>query len=250
MSSPNESESIRVPSNLPHGSESHTETTPIAVESNQTPSTIGDDVVEVVSREGEGAKTSETLDKDDTSKRRSKVWKHFKTKRVMGKMKAECLYCHKILGGESKNGTSHLQKHFDICPLRKTRDIRQSILNTTRGGDGKTHVGVYTFDQEAARTSLGKMIILHEYPLSIVDHYGFKGFCNTLQPLFKVVSRNTIKADILKIYEHEKELFESNPSRFSITTDMWTSSNKKRGFMAVTAHFIDDSWTLQSRIMR
>ena len=105
MSSPNEGESIRVPSNLPHGSESHNETTPIEVESNQTPSTRGDDVVEVVSREGEGAKKSKNLDEDDTSsKRRSKVWKHFKTKRVMGKMKAGCLYCHKILGGKVRMG--------------------------------------------------------------------------------------------------------------------------------------------------
>lgn len=39
-------------------------------------------------------------------------------------------------------------------------------------------------------------------------------------------------------------------SRVSITTDMWTSKNQKRGYMAVTAHFIDDSWTLRNIIMR
>ena len=39
-------------------------------------------------------------------------------------------------------------------------------------------------------------------------------------------------------------------SRVSITTDMWTSENQKRGYMAVTAHFIDDSWTLRNIIMR
>ncbi|KAF7153498.1 hypothetical protein RHSIM_Rhsim01G0019200 [Rhododendron simsii] len=42
----------------------------------------------------------------------------------------------------------------------------------------------------------------------------------------------------------------SNASRLAITTDMWTSSNQKKGFMAVTAHFIDNSWTLQNRILR
>jgi len=30
-------------------------------------------------------------------------------------------------------------------------------------------------------------------------------------------------------------------SRVSITIDMWTSENQKRGYMAITAHFIDDS---------
>ena len=56
------------------------------------------------------------------------------------------------------------------------------------------------------------------------------------------------------IYDHEREksmhAIEKNHSRIAITTDMWTSQNKKRGFMVVTAHFIDDLWRLQSRVMR
>ena len=97
------------------------------------------------------------------------------------------------------------------------------------------------------------MIILHEYPLSMVEHLGVRRFMKTVQPLFTVVSRNTIKNDILKIYDYEKsktmQLLERNDSRIAITTDMWTSNQKKR-FMAVTAHFIDESWKLQSRELR
>ena len=58
----------------------------------------------------------------------------------------------------------------------------------------------------------------------------------------------------MSIYDHEKEKsmheIEKNRSRTTITTDMWTSQNKKRGFMVVTAHFIDGLWRLQSRVMR
>lgn len=39
-------------------------------------------------------------------------------------------------------------------------------------------------------------------------------------------------------------------SRVAITTDMWTADIQKKGYMAVTAHFIDDSWKLRSIIMR
>jgi hypothetical protein len=39
-------------------------------------------------------------------------------------------------------------------------------------------------------------------------------------------------------------------SRVAITTDLWTSDNQKRGYMAITIHFIDDSWTLRNIIMR
>ena len=69
-----------------------------------------------------------------------------------------------------------------------------------------------------------------------------------------MVSRNTIKRDIFEIYDYEKSkalaLLENIQSRVAITTDIWTSSNRKRGFMVVTAHFINDSWTLQNRILR
>lgn len=39
-------------------------------------------------------------------------------------------------------------------------------------------------------------------------------------------------------------------SRIAITTDMWTSDNQKKGYMAVTAHFIDELWKLRSIVMR
>lgn len=115
-------------------------------------------------------------------------------------------------------------------------------------------VGSYAFNQDVARRAISKMIILHEYPMAMVEHIGFKEFCASLQPLFKVVSRNTIKSDILKIYKDEKDnmkkLMKKIESRVAITTDMWTASNQNRGYMTVTAHFIDDSWTLQSRLLR
>ncbi|KAA8538184.1 hypothetical protein F0562_027792 [Nyssa sinensis] len=72
--------------------------------------------------------------------------------------------------------------------------------------------------------------------------------------MFKMISRNTLKSGILKIYEREKsktiKLLENVESRIALTSDMWTSNQTKKGFMAVTAHFVDDAWVLQSRILR
>ncbi|KAG6479452.1 hypothetical protein ZIOFF_062918 [Zingiber officinale] len=88
----------------------------------------------------------------------------------------------------------------------------------------------------------------------MVNHVGFKRYSYALQPIFKVVSRNTIKIDIMKIFEYERnktmKLLDLNASRIALTTDMWTASNQKRGFMAITSHFIDVSWKLQSRLVR
>jgi len=98
------------------------------------------------------------------------------------------------------------------------------------------------------------MIILHEYPISIVDHKCFEEFCVALKPLFKVVSWNPIKYNIMKEYNEKKEkmklLSSRIQSRVAITTNMWTTSNQNRGYMTITTHFIDYLWRLQSRLVR
>ena len=111
----------------------------------------------------------------------------------------------------------------------------------------------FTFDQNITREKLAHAIILHEYPFSIVGHVAFKDFASSLQPLFKMVSLNTIKDDIIKIYEVEKgkmsSYLEKIDTIIAITTDMWTS-NQKIGYMAITVHYIDASWLLHHCIVR
>ena len=203
------------------------------------------------------SKTQIIIDDENVQGKRkltSFVWKHFKKVKIEGVDKAVCNYCQKKLGGSSRNGTTHLRDHFKICPLRKNSDIKQSILNPSRKKDGSTSFVAHNFDQEFSREKLAKMIVLHEYPLNMVEHDGFRSFVNSLQPLFRHVSRTTIRRDILKIYENEKtktmNSMNENRSRVAITTDMSTSNNQKRGYMVVTAHYIDDSWILRNRIIR
>ena len=64
--------------------------------------------------------------------------------------------------------------------------------------DGTMSLNAYQFDQVKVRNNLAHMVILHEYLLSMVDHIGFRKFVGFRQPLFKLISRNTLKSDILK----------------------------------------------------
>ena len=128
------------------------------------------------------------------------------------------------------------------------------LRSGSKKNDGKQELHNHVFDQQQSCHEFASTIVLHEYPLSIVDHIGFRKFVKSLQPCFKLVSRNTIKGDILKIYELQRlkncNILEKLGSKIAITTDMWTSSNTKKGFMAITAHYIDESWILQSQILR
>ncbi|KAF7802376.1 zinc finger BED domain-containing protein DAYSLEEPER-like [Senna tora] len=184
----------------------------------------------------------------------SQAWTHFKRQKIEDKWKAICKYCNKKLGGDTRHGTIHLHDHIKSCSVRAVRGPRQPIIKTLANQGRDTFVvGNHTFNQDHSRAELAKMIVLHEYPLAMVDHIGFRRFVASCQPLFTMVSRNTIKSDILKMYESERfktlALFENNPTRIAITTDMWTSSNQNKGYMSITAHFIDDNWQLQSRLV-
>ena len=136
---------------------------------------------------------------------------------------------------------------------RRNINIRQQSLAVKRKCREKVQIGSFTFDKKISREKLAYAIILHEYSLSIVDHVGFRDFATSLQPLFKMVSRNTIKGDIMKIYEVEKDKMISYlkklESRVVITINMWTS-NQKKCYMAITVHYIDESWLLQHHIVR
>jgi hypothetical protein len=58
----------------------------------------------------------------------------------------------------------------------------------------------------------------------------------------------------MALYELEKKkaiaYMAGIKSRVAITSDLWTSNNQKRGYMAITAHFIDETWNLRNILMR
>ncbi|CAN0917050.1 Putative AC transposase [Linum grandiflorum] len=185
---------------------------------------------------------------------KSNKWPHFERLIVNGELKAKCIYCRKQLVGHSINGTTHLRNHRNRCIQKKIHDGRQQILGPKFLGKGKPEMSMGQFNSEVSKKELGIMILMHEYPLSMVDHLYFKRFCCSLQPLFKVPSRNTMKKEIMSLYEVERRRIlkglDGNKGRVSIATDMWTTTNQKRGYMAVTAHYIDNAWNLRSHLLR
>ena len=75
---------------------------------------------------------------------------------------------------------------------------------------------------------------------------------NYCQPPFKVVGRQSVRADCLLLYEEEKlmltEQFSKLKSHVSLTADFW-SSNQNLGYLGVTAHFINEEFELQKKII-
>ncbi|KAK3219996.1 hypothetical protein Dsin_013966 [Dipteronia sinensis] len=143
------------------------------------------------------------VNEDGKRKLTSKVWDSFNREKINGVWTAICKGCNKKLSGKGTSGTSHLKKHRDNCPRLQFRDVGQ-MLKATKTKERDVEIKTFKFDQDTTRKELANMVILHEYPLSMVEHSWFHRFMRTAQPLFKIPSRNTLKSDILQIYDYER----------------------------------------------
>ncbi|KAL0290533.1 UNVERIFIED_CONTAM: hypothetical protein Scaly_2667400 [Sesamum calycinum] len=148
----------------------------------------------------------ETSEDNSKRKRTSEAWNHFKRVKAEGIQFAECNYCNARLKALAGYGTNHLHKYYEkVCKKRPRKiDIRQSFLKTNKKVSGDQELGTHIFNQEETRRELASMVILHDYPRSVVDHIGFRRYSTCFQPCFNMISRNTLKGDILKIYKDER----------------------------------------------
>lgn len=185
---------------------------------------------------------------------RSKVWKEYEPMRVDGVVvAAECKHCERKICAERKHGTSSLRKHLKRCKERKKALRVAGQLSASIMSPDGVAIGHWTFNQALARKELMRMIVLHELAFSLVEYDGFRRFVSSLNPSFKFVCRKTMKNDCLKAFNQEKRslqrMFRNSKSRISLTSDMWTS-NRTVGYICITAHFIDEDWKPQKRIVK
>ena len=181
----------------------------------------------------------------------SEVWAHFDILPVGADMKqrAKCKSCGTVYMCDSKYGTGNLRRHMQNCERRDTRDIGQLLISQDKG------VAVLSskrFDPERFRELVTSAIILHDLPFSFVEYEGIRAIFQYVHPDINLVSRNTLKSDVLKMYAKEKarikSMLDSNPSRICLTSDLWTSIVTD-GYLTITAHFIDKDWVLHKRIL-
>ncbi|OMO92571.1 Transferase [Corchorus olitorius] len=216
----------------------------------------------------------------------SVVWNHFERVRKADICYAVCVHCNKKLSGSSNSGTTHLRNHLMRCLKRSNYDVSQLLAAKRRKKDAPLtianisydegqrkeefikptivkyeqeqrkdevfNLGSSRFDQERSQLDLARMIILHGYPLGMVEHVGFKVFVKNLQPLFDVVPNNTVELSCMEIYGKEKQkvydMLSKLQGRINLAVEMWCSP-ENMSYLCLTAHYIDDDWRLQKKIL-
>ncbi|KAL7239671.1 hypothetical protein ACSBR2_005542 [Camellia fascicularis] len=206
-------------------------------------------------------------------KKKSVVWEHFYIETVgAGCRRACCKQCKQSFAysnGSKVAGTSHLKRHIakGSCPVvlrnQEKNQLTPYSAPSKMGGNrngvdtpkrryrtaGSTYFG---FDSDRCRHEIARMMIMHDYPLHMVEHPGFVTFVQNLQPRFDMVSFNTVQGDCVATFLREKQslqrVIEGIPGRICLTLDMW-NSNQYVGYVFLTGHFIDHDWKLHRKIL-
>ncbi|KAL2894688.1 Zinc finger BED domain-containing protein RICESLEEPER 3 [Bienertia sinuspersici] len=146
-------------------------------------------------------------------------------------------------------GTGNLIRHLKNCKRRYIRDIGQMLLDSS---SEKLDNRLIEFNVDCFREMLAVAIVRHDLPFQFVEYDGIRKCLTYLNLAIKVISRNKIKADILKMYKREKEKIKEEltlvSGRIALTSDCWTSITSD-GYISITMHFVYNQWCLRKRIL-
>ncbi|KAI3745856.1 hypothetical protein L6452_08267 [Arctium lappa] len=155
-----------------------------------------------------------------------------------------------------KKPINQLKPNKGRVDVKRHRKLTSEVWNSFEFMDpdenGSLTSRLPDFDPNVFRELLASAVVKHELPFQFVEYDGIRKCFNYLHPEVKVVSRNTVKNDIMKMYRMEKlkirDTLSCIPGRICLTSDCWTSITID-GYMSLTAHFIDSSWNLQKVIL-
>lgn len=160
-----------------------------------------------------------------------------------------CIVCSQTFRGTTATGSlkTHLQNHGLLGDSGKRQRRLNSSCEVVPTSLIPSQEKQRIFEIHLCEWMIGTL-----QPFSTVEQSAFVHMVRSANPNIVVPSTRTIRRRILKLSE-EKELvvkakIAQEHCRLSITADAW-SSRVYKGFMVVTAHFIDKNWNMKSVII-
>jgi hypothetical protein len=132
------------------------------------------------------------------------------------------------MGARRGQGTRALFNHLKRCKKRSSAlKIVQDFSSTLRSPSGR-RLNDWRYDPDVLQYELIGMISLHGVPFLFIEYDEFKRFLSSLNPLFKVPCKTTVRNGCIKEFQEMrialKETLKKVNCKFSLTTDMWTSN--------------------------
>ncbi|CAH1430225.1 unnamed protein product [Lactuca virosa] len=183
----------------------------------------------------------------------SPVWKHFEMIDELdenGNIQSKCKKCGTKYIAESSYGIGNMLRHARTCNTHNYADVGQLLIKTNMNCSLGTRSVMYKHDE--FRELVAIAVARHNLPLQFVEYEGIRNCFSYLNPEVKTFCRNTVKSEIKNMYLVEKnklcDVLQSIPGRVALTSDCWTSVTTD-GYISLTAHFVDQNWCLQKKVL-
>ncbi|XP_037543305.1 E3 SUMO-protein ligase ZBED1-like [Nematolebias whitei] len=200
------------------------------------------------------------------ARQKSKVWNVFGFYKKDGKLDknhAICKLCRAPLKytGSTTNLDQHAtRKHREeYGELLKPHNNEQEQAAATQRATGNVITKFYgQLGDSSSRAkditaSITRFIAKGLWPYNIVEGEGFQDLIHTLEPRYKIPSRQHITNTCMPaLYAQvksqvEKEL--AHAERVAITTDAWTSCSTE-SYVTITVHYISPDWKLNVHVLQ
>ncbi|CAH9086047.1 unnamed protein product [Cuscuta epithymum] len=101
---------------------------------------------------------------------------------------------------------------------------------------------------------MSHLIVEENLPYIFSESLALRDYAQgTLNPQFRNYSRKTIKKEVIRQYNFEKEnlqtFFANFNGRVSICSDIWEDTYHHLYYLGLTAHYIDDDWNMHKRVL-
>ncbi|WAR27086.1 ZBED1-like protein [Mya arenaria] len=192
-------------------------------------------------------------------KAKSKVWLFFAFKKIkpgpptkenLDMSKVYCRLCKKAYA--NKGNTTNFQFHLQHDhPHDSTGEMKKATKQPVQAKLSFAPPRLNSDRQAILDDALLKLLVGKVLPLSLVENKHFKTFVDLLDNRYKLPSRRDITRRLEKKKDEVKDKVRTDLEtcdNVSITHDSWTSL-KNESYETVTAHFIDNSWTLKTAVL-
>jgi hypothetical protein len=184
-----------------------------------------------------------------TSRVRSNVWNHYNIVEEKGKRFAVCKRCGKKLKQAKSAGTGTLRNHLLAHEKEKSAgsggEKHQTTMVMFHGRRGPLSTLYSSLDTPNPEQREKHMLLTVRRNISFaeVEDSSFREFIFCMNSNLKIMSRSSVRSDIVKLYEKMKPIvtmrIASVPGGICVSVDGWTSECQNRNYIGVVITFIE-----------
>ncbi|XP_053554170.1 thyroid hormone receptor alpha isoform X1 [Bombina bombina] len=198
---------------------------------------------------------------------KASIWAHFgfyehTGKHELDKTHAVCKACHTKIKylGNTTNLRNHVRRFHSemLTPAAAASATAKEITRLAEAHQPRIDAMLSTLPPNSEKgkritKAVATFIAKDLRPYSVVENLGFRNLLKTLEPRYKIPSRNHLTENVIPALYHETKAqviaSMSQASRVAITCDSWTSVTTE-SYVTVTAHYVSKDWKILSHVLQ